>query len=180
MLRQSILLLTLVWTLTLSLAAAEPDPQVETVQPGVRLTLVAEHPDLATPTGIDVDDKGRVWVVATHTHMRPDDYNGPTHDEILVFDTRQQESPARRVFYNATTATMDLELGPDGWIYLAERDRILRIKDTDGDGAADVEENLVVLTSEADYPHNGLSGRLRRDLRGLSGSRGHLARENRR
>ncbi|MDP6466765.1 MAG: c-type cytochrome [Pirellulaceae bacterium] len=158
MLRQSILLLTLVWTLTLSLAAAEPDPQVETVQLGVRLTLVAEHPDLATPTGIDVDDEGRVWVVATHTHMRPDDYNGPTHDEILVFDTRQQESPARRVFYNATTATMDLELGPDGWIYLAERDRILRIKDTDGDGAADVEENLVVLTSEADYPHNGLSG----------------------
>ncbi|MCA9005630.1 MAG: c-type cytochrome, partial [Planctomycetaceae bacterium] len=42
--------------------------------------------------------------------------------------------------------------------YLAERDRILRIKDTSGDGKADVEENIAVLKSEADYPHNGLEG----------------------
>ncbi len=53
---------------------------------------------------------------------------------------------------------MDLELGPDGWVYLAERDRILRIRDSDGDGKADVEENIAVLKTEADYPHNGLEG----------------------
>ena len=120
--------------------------------------MVAEHPDLVTPTGIDVDDAGRVWVVATHTHMRPDDYEGPENDEIIVFDMSQGKTLTRQVFYNSTTATMDLELGADGWVYLAERDRILRIKDTDGNGVADVEENLVVLKTEADYPHNGLSG----------------------
>ena len=142
-----------------SLGAAERDPHVRITRPGVRLSLVAEHPDLATPTGIDVDDSGRVWVVATHTHFRPDDYDGPIHDEILVFDpTSDDGKVGRRVFYNATTATMDLELGADGWVYLAERDRILRIKDTNGDGTADVEQNIVVLKSEADYPHNGLSG----------------------
>lgn len=139
------------------LEAAEPELHVAGVQPGVRLTMVAEHPDLVTPTGIDVDQHGRVWVVATHTHMRPEDYVGPEHDEILVFDLSQQP-PQRTVFYNSTTATMDLELGDDGWVYLAERDRILRIKDTDEDGVADVEEDIVVLKTQADYPHNGLSG----------------------
>jgi len=143
-----------------SLAAAEQDPQVGTLQPGVRLSLVAEHPGLATPTGIDVDDQGRVWVVSTHTHFRPDDYIGPKHDEILIFADRDGDGRAeqRQIFYNATEATMDLELGPNGWVYLAERDRILRIRDSDGDGKADIEENMVVLKTEADYPHNGLEG----------------------
>lgn len=129
-------------------------------QPGVSLSLVAEHPDLATPTGIDVDAQGQIWLVATHTHFRPDDYVGPTHDEILVFADRDGDGRAedRRVFYNQTVATMDLELGPDGWVYLAERDRILRIKDSSGDGTADTVENIAVLETEADYPHNGLEG----------------------
>ncbi|MDF1743189.1 MAG: c-type cytochrome [Gimesia sp.] len=149
------------WLLVVgSLSAAERNPQVKTLKTGVQISLVAEHPDLATPTGIDVDEQGRVWVVATHTHFRPDDYVGPKHDEILIFTDQDGDGRAeqRQVFYNATDATMDLELGQDGWVYLAERDRILRIKDTDGDGKADVEENIAVLKSEADYPHNGLEG----------------------
>ncbi|MCA9136594.1 MAG: hypothetical protein KDB00_07540 [Planctomycetales bacterium] len=139
---------------------APRDPQITVDQPGVSLTLVAEHPDLVTPTGIDVDDDGQIWVVATHTHFRPDDYVGPEHDEVLVFADRDGDGRAedRRVFYNQTDATMDLELGPDGWVYLAERDRILRIKDSDGDGKADLVENIAVLVTEADYPHNGLEG----------------------
>lgn len=142
------------------LSADERAPHVRSVESGVQLTLVAEHPQLATPTGIDVDLHGRVWVVATHTHFRPEDYVGPEHDEVLVFsdDDGDGRFERRQVFYHATDATMDLELGEDGWIYLAERDRILRIKDTDGDGTADLEEDIAVLDSEADYPHNGLSG----------------------
>lgn len=142
------------------LPADDHPAQVKTLKPGVTLSLVAEQPQLSTPTGVDVDEQGRVWVVATHTHFRPDDYEGPEHDEILVFSDLNQAGRAqkRQVFYNATDATMDLELGPDGWVYLAERDRILRIKDTNGDGKADVEENIAVLESEADYPHNGLEG----------------------
>lgn len=128
-------------------------PETETLQPGVTLTKIASHPDIATPTGVDVDDRGNVWAVACHTHMPPEDYAGPKFDEILVFD----EKGNRRVFYDKTFHTMDLELGEDGWVYLAERDRILRIKDSDGDGKADVEENLANLTTKADYPHNGLS-----------------------
>ena len=139
---------------TASIDGAEREPEVETLKSGVRFTLVAEHPDLATPTGIDVDEEGRVWLVSSHTHFRPEDYGGPQQDEILVFDKNSQ----RRVFYGATHHTMDLELGPEGWVYLAERDRVLRLKDTDGDGQGDLEEPLAVLATEAAYPHNGLSG----------------------
>jgi hypothetical protein len=129
--------------------------QIDTLQPGVKLTLLAEHPDLVTPTGIDVDDKGQIWVASCHTHFRPQGYAGPEHDEIIVFDAKGKN---RRVFYNKTDATMHVECGPDGWIYLAERDRILRVKDTNGDGVGDLEENLATMNTLADYPHNGLSG----------------------
>lgn len=134
---------------------ADLSPQIETLQPGIKLTLLAEHPDLVTPTGIDVDEKGNIWTISCHTHFRPADYDGPEHDEILVFDA---DGKNRRIFYNKTDATMHVECGPDGWIYLAERDRILRVKDTNGDGVGDVEENLATMDTLADYPHNGLSG----------------------
>jgi putative membrane-bound dehydrogenase-like protein len=130
-------------------------PQIETLKPGVKMTLLAEHPALVTPTGIDVDEKGRIWLAACHTHFRPEGYEGPQHDEILVFDA---DGKNRRVFYNKTDATMHVEVGSDGWIYLAERDRVLRVKDTNADGVGDLEENLATLDTVADYPHNGLSG----------------------
>jgi putative membrane-bound dehydrogenase-like protein len=53
---------------------------------------------------------------------------------------------------------MQVLLGPDHWVYLAQRDRILRVRDTDSDGVADMEENIATLDTIADYPHNGLSG----------------------
>ncbi len=134
---------------------AQLPPQIETLQPGVKLTLLAEHPDLVTPTGIAVDKNGNIYSISCHTHFRPEDYDGPVHDEVLVFDANGKN---RRVFYNKTDATMHVEIGPDGWIYLAERDRLLRVKDSDGDGVGDIEENLATLDSVADYPHNGLSG----------------------
>lgn len=124
-------------------------------QPGVTLTLLAEHPALVTPVGIDVDSRGDLYVVSSHTHFRPEQYGGPEHDEILIF---APDGSDRRVFYNKTSTTMHVKVGPDGWIYLAERSRILRVKDTDGDGVGDVEENIATLDTEADYPHNGLSG----------------------
>lgn len=131
------------------------DPQIQAHQSGVRMTLVAEHPALVTPTGIDVDKQGNIWLISCHTHFRPEGYDGPEHDEVLVFD---KTGGQRRVFYNKTDATMHVKLGDDGWVYLAERDRILRVKDTDGDGVGDTEENLAVLDTVSDYPHNGLSG----------------------
>lgn len=134
---------------------AEVPPQIEVRQPGVKLTLLAEHPALVTPVGIDVDAQNNIYLVSSHTHFPPAGYAGPKHDEVLVFD---REGKNRRVFYNKTDATMHVKVGPDGWIYLSERARILRIKDTNGDGVADVEETMAVLDTAGVHPHDGLSG----------------------
>lgn len=149
-----LLLVFFLFPTALTGAADDRAPGIEVLQPGVRLSMVAEHPDIATPTGLDVDEKGRVWAVACHTHMPPEDYQGPKQDEVIIFDPDGK----RHLFYAATEQTMDLELGTDGWVYLSERDRILRVRDSDGDGKGDVEETLVELISEAVYPHNALSG----------------------
>ena len=129
--------------------------KVQAWVPGVVVERLAEHPDLVTPTGIDLDSQGNIWVVSSHTHFRPSSYQGPEFDEILVFDS---EGKNRRVFYNKTKATMQLLWGPDGWLYVAQRDRILRVKDSDNDGVGDTEETIAGLDTLADYPHNGLSG----------------------
>lgn len=150
--------LCLLWHCVWSCAQDPSDksaPNVKILQPGVELTLLAEHPDLVTPTGIDLDSQGNLWVVACHTHFRPASYQGPENDEILVFDSQGKN---RRVFYNKTKTTMQLLSGPDGWLYVAQRDRILRIKDSDNDGTADTEQTIASLDTLADYPHNGLSG----------------------
>ncbi len=141
-------------------SAADPDAETRPLQPGVSLSLVAENPDVATPTGVDVDAQGRVWTVSCHTHFRPEDYQGPPRDEVVVFEDKDGDGTyeTRSVFCAATEATMDLELGPDGWVYLAERDRVLRVKDTDGDGRGDLEENIAVLETTSNYPHNAVAG----------------------
>ena len=159
--------------------AAKPaaDPRIEILQPGVKLTLLAEHPDLVTPTGIGVDAEGNLWVVACHTHFRPSTYQGPEHDEILMFDAQGKN---RRVFYNRTKTTMQLLLDPatakeqastngaqperrGRSVLVAQRDRILRIKEAAVASQATpvqdcTEETIVQLDTVADYPHNGLSG----------------------
>ncbi len=137
-----------------STAADDHQAEVKTLQPGVTLTMIAQQPDIVTPIGLDVDSKGRVWVISSNTHMPPRGYLGPSHDQILIFD----KNGKRHLFYDKTDLTMDLEFGADGWVYLSERDRILRIKDSDGDGKGDLEETLITLDSEADYPHNAVSG----------------------
>ena len=146
-------------TFLASCTAALANPGFQLAQ-GVYIDLVAEHPSVVTPTGIDVDAKGQVWVIACHTHFRPKKYQGPTNDEVIILSDPDKNGRAqkRTVFYNKTLATMDLELGNNGWVYLAERDRILRVKDADGDGNGDTEETLVHLETEGAYPHNGMAG----------------------
>ncbi len=44
--------------------------------------LVAAEPDLVTPTSLDVDAQGRVWVIESNTHFPPKNYKGHPSDRI--------------------------------------------------------------------------------------------------
>jgi len=164
--RQSVSHVTMSWLAvalcvmltTAGAATAEPPPVV--LADGWSIELVAAEPKLVTPISCRFDSRGRLFVVESHTHFPPNDYAGPTTDRIYLFDdtTGDGKLDRQRLFYAGGKATMGLEVLPDGWVIVATRDAITRIRDTDGDDVADEIQTLVRHETSATYPHNGLGG----------------------
>ena len=153
-----VLLAALPFALIAADAPKSPDPRIV-------IELIAEAPYIVTPTGLGVDAKGRVIVIESHTHFRPKDYKGPERDRVLMFTPSAKGKAKRSIFYEGLKMGMDVCIGKNGWVYLAERSRILRVRDTNNDGKADKTEDIITLKTTGTYPHNGLSG-LSFDLKG--------------
>ena len=126
----------------------------------LKLQLVAAEPDVVTPTGIAVDAQGRVLVIESHTHFRPEGYEGPPHDRIRLLEDADGDGRAERVstFFEGTKHTMNLAVYHDGSVYVATRAEVFRLRDADNDGRADERTRIAHLETPGDYPHNGLSG----------------------
>lgn len=139
--------------------ATAVDPLVS-ADPRLAVELFAAAPDIVHPIALDFDAKGRLLVVESHTHFRPANYAGPAHDRVRVLEDTDGDGRADKVttFFEGTTATMDLAVHPDGSVYLATRNEVLRLRDTDGDGKADEKARIAFLDTAGNYPHNGLSG----------------------
>ncbi len=126
----------------------------------LKIELFAAEPDVMTITGLTVDAKGRVLAVESHTHFRPDDYTGPKADRIRMLEDTDGDGRADRVstFFSGTKFTMNVAVHPNGWVYVATRNSVFRLLDSDDDGVADKRQNLVFMETKSDYPHNGISG----------------------
>jgi putative membrane-bound dehydrogenase-like protein len=126
-----------------------------------RLTieLVAREPEIVTPTGIAVDEAGRVWVIENNTHERPAQYRGASSDRIRILSAFDDQGRATKIttFAEGFRNAMSLALGNDA-VYLATRADIYRLRDTAGRGVADERKVIVRLDTPGEYPHNGLSG----------------------
>src|SRR3712207_5078371 len=79
-----------------SMFAQAPTPP-KPVDDRLTVELVAMEPDVRTPTAIDCDDKGRVWVLENNTHFRPKDYKGPDTDRLLVMEDFGPDGRARKI-----------------------------------------------------------------------------------
>jgi putative membrane-bound dehydrogenase-like protein len=159
-------LLCLAGALALPTAAAADDAP-HAADGRLQVDLFAASPDIVQPIGIACDARGRLLVVESHTHFRPKDYQGPPHDRIRILEDTDGDGRADRftTFYEGTDATMGIAVHPDGSVYVATRNEILRLRDTKGDGKADECRRIAVLDTKGFYPHNGLSG-LAFDARG--------------
>jgi putative membrane-bound dehydrogenase-like protein len=134
---------------------AVDSPQV--LDPRLKIEIVASEPDIVTPTGLAVDELGRIWCIENHTHQRTAEYKGPPTDRIRIYEDFDENGKARKVrtFAEGFKNTMSLALRPGGEIFLAERSAIYRIREKDG---KEVERKVIVkLETKGDYPHNGLS-----------------------
>jgi putative membrane-bound dehydrogenase-like protein len=128
--------------------------------------LIASEPEIVTPTGIAVDQRGRILVVESHTHFRPEGYKGPPADRIRVFEDRDGNGKPEctGTFFEGTQKTMNVAVARDGSVFVATRSALYRLEDRDGDGRADgtnggtLPTPIVRLDTKGDYPHNGLSG----------------------
>ncbi|MFC1757263.1 PVC-type heme-binding CxxCH protein [Planctomycetota bacterium] len=162
-----LLLSHLIGSVVVAAEVPQQIPQPRVFLPGYTIELVAQDPQIVTPVGITFDQSGRLLVIESHTHHRPEDYDGPKGDRILAFalsdpagDTVNTAAIVKSVvtYYQGTTHTMSLATATDGSIFVATRREIFRLRDTTGDGVADTRTPLVSLKTEGAYPHNGLSG----------------------
>jgi putative membrane-bound dehydrogenase-like protein len=129
--------------------------------PELQIELFATEPLIQQPIGMAFDQKGRLFVIESHTHFRPRDWKGPEHDQIVSLTDSDGDGKAdqREVIYGETDMTMDIATHPDGSLYVSTRDEVLRLRDADGDGKMEkVDRKIVWMESAGKYPHNGLSG----------------------
>ena len=73
------------WPLTVGLCFVGDPPAAPVEIPKATddrlvVELVAQEPEIVTPTGVAVDERGRIWVIENQTHHRPADYKGPAGD----------------------------------------------------------------------------------------------------
>ena len=146
--------------------AAAPASAPRTLDSRLVFELIAAEPEIVTPTGIAVDQRGRILVVESHTHFRPAGYQGPPADRIRVFEDRDHDGKPEctGTFFEGTQKTMNVAVARDGSVFVATRSALYRLEDRDGDGRADgttagkLPTPIVRLDTKGDYPHNGLSG----------------------
>ncbi len=151
--------------LALAALAAGIAPGAELRPPAVlddrlQLERLAAQPQIVTPTGACFDRRGRLLVIESHTHMRPEGYAGPPADRIRMVEDADGDGRVERwsTFHEGLQQAMNVEQHPNGSVYVLARAALVRLQDTDDDGRADRQTEIVRLESTCTYPHNGLMG----------------------
>src|SRR3984957_19128832 len=124
------------------------------------MELAAKEPDIVPPTGLAVDEEGRVWVIENNTHQRPKDYKGHDSDRIRIFSDPDKAGKFQKVttYAEGFKNGMSLTLGKGDAVFLAKRSEIYKLRDTKKTGKADEKKVVVKLDSKGGYSHNGVSG----------------------
>lgn len=127
------------------------------VIPGLAATLVAEAPMLTNPTNIDIDARGRIWVIEgfNYRKFKPKPLR-PAGDRIVILEDTTGDGVADKstVFYQGPDidAAMGIAVLGNKVIVSAYRN-IFVFTDTDGDDKADKKEVLFTSIGQ-DHDHS--------------------------
>ncbi len=124
-----------------------------TVPEGYRIALFASEerfPDLAKPSKISFDTKGRLWVATMPSYPQWRAGDPKPDDKILILEDTDGDGVADKqtVFARGLHLPLSFEFAPEG-VYVPQSSHLVLLRDTDGDGVADVRE--VVLSGFDDH-----------------------------
>ena len=136
-------------------ARLTPQPKPEfTVAEGFEVTLWAENPLLAKPIQMNFDPKGRLWVASSEVYPQIEPGQA-AHDKIIVLEDSDGAGRADKATVFADGLLIPTGLAPgDGGVYVAQSTELLHLKDTNGDGKADVRRIVLSSFGTEDTHHN--------------------------
>ena len=124
-----------------------------TVPEGYRIALFASEerfPDLAKPSKISFDTKGRLWVATMPSYPQWRAGDAKPDDKILILEDTDGDGVADKqtTFARGLHLPLSFEFAPEG-VYVPQSSHLVLLRDTNGDGVADVSE--VVLSGFDDH-----------------------------
>ncbi|PWK24378.1 putative membrane-bound dehydrogenase-like protein [Arcicella aurantiaca] len=114
---------------------------------GLEVKTFATEPMLMNPTDIEVDARGRVWVLEAYNY-RPAITGNPTHkegDRIVILEDKDGDGKAdiSKVFYQDPSLNAPLGIAVLGNVVIVSQSPyVWKLTDTDGDDKADKKEIL--------------------------------------
>ncbi len=126
--------------------SAEKEKQAFKMDPRFEVNLFAgeeQFPDVANPIQMRWDARGRLWVSCSTTYPHVYPGNEPV-DKIVILEDTNSDGKADKctVFADKLHIPLSFEFG-DGGVYVSEQPNLTFLKDTDGDGKADVRRTVL-------------------------------------
>lgn len=128
-----------------------------TVAPGFKVDLFAseeDFPDLANPSQIAFDNKGRLWVAVmpTYPHYKPGD--AKPNDKLIILEDTDGNNKADKltVFADKLHIPAGFEFAPEG-VYISQGTNLKLYTDTNGDDKADKIEIILSGFDDHDTHH---------------------------
>jgi len=135
-------------------------PGTLVVPEGLEATLFAAEPLLSSPSDIDIDPSGRVWVCEV-TNYRGRKDTRPEGDRILVLEDTDGDGVAdtSKVFHQGRDVDSALGIcvigdGPGRKVIVSCAPEVFVFHDDDGDLVADRKESLFTKTGDPQHDHS--------------------------
>lgn len=115
------------------------------LQEGYEIELFASEADfpIPNPVSFTFDPEGKLWVgtMPSYPHYDP---GNPPNDQIIILEDLDQDGKADKhtVFADSLYLPLGFELG-DGGAYVTQSPDLVFLKDTDGNGTADLQKTLL-------------------------------------
>lgn len=128
------------------------------VAAGLEATLFASEPTLINPTNLNVDEKGRVWVIEAlnyRNRFNPDNPYRDEGDRILILEDTDGDGKAdkNKVYYQGEDINSALGIWVMGdKVIVSSSPNIFMFTDTDGDDKPD--EKKVLFTNIEGWDHD--------------------------